>query len=44
MCNKKGAELLRESLGEEITKGAILDVPKASGDGRADLGLFMHEA
>lgn len=44
MCNTRGAEFLRESLGEEVTEGAILDGPKASGDGRADLGLLMHEA
>lgn len=43
MCNKKEAELLRESLDEEeITKGTILDVPKANGEGRAD-SQAVHE-
>lgn len=33
MCNKR-VELLRESLGEEIIEGGILNVPKANGHGR----------
>ena len=35
MYNKR-AELLRESLGEEVIEGTILDVPKFNGDGRTD--------
>lgn len=44
MCNTKGTEFPRESPGEEVFEGASLDVPKASGDGRADLGLLRQEA
>lgn len=35
---------MRESLGEEeVTEGTILVVPKAIGNGRVDLELFMSE-